>query len=201
MFELVFLGTAASRPTAERGLPALMVLHETERFLIDCGEGTQRQLMRAGLGFRRLKRVFLTHDHLDHVLALGGLIASLAEAPERRALTIYASAATRALAERFLGEVVLPETDAHLDVHFETLHADAAVATDSVIVRGAGQTSGRRSFGLFEGRASRAARRSPGASANTRADSGRGAKRCGSPIAGPSPRRCSRRIRAQAPGG
>jgi ribonuclease Z len=152
MFELVFLGTAASRPTAERGLPALMVLHETERFLIDCGEGTQRQLMRAGLGFRRLKRVFLTHDHLDHVLGLGGLIASLAEAPERSALTIYASAATRALAERFLGEVVLPETDAHLDVHFETLHADAAIATDSVIVHAVPvKHRGGESFGfLFE---------------------------------------------------
>ena len=66
MFELVFLGTAAAVPSTERGLPALLVAKGPIRFLIDCGEGTQRQLMRAGLGFRGLAHVLLTHAHLDH---------------------------------------------------------------------------------------------------------------------------------------
>ncbi len=85
MLELVFLGTAASAPTVRRGLPAQMVLYRDERFLIDCGEGTQRQILRSGLGFRRLDRVLLTHGHLDHILGLGGLISTLArwEAVER----------------------------------------------------------------------------------------------------------------------
>src|SRR5260370_17634341 len=78
MFDLVFLGTAAAVPSAERGLPALLVAKGASRFLIDCGEGTQRQLMRAGLGFRGLTHVLLTHAHLDHVLGLAGLLATFA---------------------------------------------------------------------------------------------------------------------------
>jgi ribonuclease Z len=89
MIEIVFLGTAASAPSIQRGLPAQMVLHREERFLVDCGEGTQRQILRSGLGFRRLQRVVLTHGHLDHILGLGGLISTFArwEAVDR--LQIY----------------------------------------------------------------------------------------------------------------
>jgi ribonuclease Z len=78
MFDLTFLGTAATTPSAERGLPALLVGAGSERFLVDCGEGTQRQMLRAGIGFRRLGHVLLTHAHLDHVLGLAGLLSTLA---------------------------------------------------------------------------------------------------------------------------
>ena len=85
MLELVFIGTAASAPSIQRGLPAQVLLYRDERFLIDCGEGTQRQILRSGLGFRRLNRVLLTHGHLDHILGLGGLVSTFArwEAVER----------------------------------------------------------------------------------------------------------------------
>jgi ribonuclease Z len=53
-----------------------MVLHREYRFLVDCGEGTQRQLLCSGLGFRRLDRILLTHGHLDHILGLGGLVST-----------------------------------------------------------------------------------------------------------------------------
>jgi len=76
MFELVFLGTSASAPSIHRGLSSAMVLHKEYRFLIDCGEGTQRQLLRSGLGFRRLDRILLTHGHLDHILGLGGIAST-----------------------------------------------------------------------------------------------------------------------------
>jgi ribonuclease Z len=76
MFELVFLGTSASAPSVQRGLSAAMVLHREYRFLVDCGEGTQRQILRSGLGFKRLDRILLTHGHLDHVLGLGGLAST-----------------------------------------------------------------------------------------------------------------------------
>ena len=76
MFELVFLGTSASAPSVHRGLSSAMVLHREYRFLIDCGEGTQRQLLRSGLGFRRLDRILLTHGHLDHILGLGGIAST-----------------------------------------------------------------------------------------------------------------------------
>ncbi|MCY4064152.1 MAG: ribonuclease Z [Chloroflexi bacterium] len=76
MFELVFLGTSASAPSVYRGLPALAVLAGEQRFLVDCGEGTQRQILRSGIGFKRLNRIFLTHAHLDHILGLGGLLST-----------------------------------------------------------------------------------------------------------------------------
>jgi ribonuclease Z len=78
MFEVVFLGTSASAPSIRRGLPAAVVLHREYRFLIDCGEGTQRQLLRSGLGFRRLDKILLTHGHLDHMLGLAGLASTFA---------------------------------------------------------------------------------------------------------------------------
>ena len=76
MFEVVFLGTSASAPSIRRGLPAAVVMHREYRFLVDCGEGTQRQLLRSGLGFRRLNHILLTHGHLDHMLGLAGLAST-----------------------------------------------------------------------------------------------------------------------------
>src|SRR5512136_1489641 len=76
MFEIVFLGTSASAPSVRRGLAAQMVIYRQYGFLIDCGEGTQRQILRSGLGFKRLDRILLTHGHLDHILGLGGLAST-----------------------------------------------------------------------------------------------------------------------------
>jgi ribonuclease Z len=76
LFELVFLGTSASAPSVQRGLPAQIVKHNEHRFLVDCGEGTQRQILRSGLGFRKLNRLLVTHSHLDHILGIGGLIST-----------------------------------------------------------------------------------------------------------------------------
>ena len=78
MFEIAFLGTAAAVPIADRSLPAELVGRGRERFLVDCGEGTQRQLLRAGIGFRGLGTVLLTHADLDHWGGLPGLVATRA---------------------------------------------------------------------------------------------------------------------------
>ena len=78
MFELLFLGTSASAPSVHRGLSAQIVSFRDYRFLIDCGEGTQRQILRAGVGFRRLNRILITHGHLDHILGLAGLLSTFA---------------------------------------------------------------------------------------------------------------------------
>ena len=77
MFEVVFLGTSASAPSVQRGLSSAVVMHGEYRFMIDCGEGTQRQLLRSRLGFKRLDRILITHGHLDHILGLGGLASTL----------------------------------------------------------------------------------------------------------------------------
>jgi len=78
LFQVTFLGTSASAPSFHRGLSAQVIQHNEHRFLIDCGEGTQRQILRSGMGFKRLNRILITHGHLDHILGLGGLISTLA---------------------------------------------------------------------------------------------------------------------------
>jgi ribonuclease Z len=77
MFDLTFLGTSASVPSAERNHPGLLLEAGGNRILVDCGEGTQRQLLRSGAGFRRLDRILLTHGHFDHVLGIPGLFSTL----------------------------------------------------------------------------------------------------------------------------
>jgi len=76
LFEILFLGTSASAPSAKRGLSAQIVKHDEYRFLVDCGEGTQRQILQSGAGFKHLTRILLTHGHLDHILGLGGLLST-----------------------------------------------------------------------------------------------------------------------------
>ncbi|MFN5583090.1 ribonuclease Z [Gemmatimonas sp.] len=71
-----FLGTAASRPTVERGVASLAIIREGQTLLFDCGEGTQRQMMRYGVSFA-FEDLFFTHTHSDHVLGLTGLIRTL----------------------------------------------------------------------------------------------------------------------------
>jgi len=89
MIEVVFLGTSASAPSIHRGLSAQVVLYKSHRFLVDCGEGTQRQILRSGLGFKRLNRILLTHGHLDHILGLGGLISTFARWEAMEHIEIY----------------------------------------------------------------------------------------------------------------
>ncbi|MGB8252177.1 MAG: MBL fold metallo-hydrolase, partial [Anaerolineaceae bacterium] len=76
MFEIVFLGTSASAPSARRGLSSQVIKHNEHRFLVDCGEGTQRQILQSGIGFKRLNQILITHGHLDHILGLAGLLST-----------------------------------------------------------------------------------------------------------------------------
>ena len=71
-----FLGTSASRPTTERNVTALTMIREGETLLFDCGEGTQRQMMRYGTSFA-LADIFFTHMHADHMLGVIGLFRTL----------------------------------------------------------------------------------------------------------------------------
>ena len=105
MFELVFLGTSASAPSVHRGLSAALVMAQEHRFLIDCGEGTQRQILRSGLGFRRLDKILLTHGHLDHILGLGGLASTLGHWETLDTLEIHGGEQALARVQRLM-EVV-----------------------------------------------------------------------------------------------
>lgn len=72
-----FLGTAASRPTVERGVSSVALIREGQTLLFDCGEGTQRQMMRFGVTFA-FEDLFFTHTHSDHILGITGLIRTMA---------------------------------------------------------------------------------------------------------------------------
>ncbi|MFN2145605.1 MAG: ribonuclease Z [Anaerolineales bacterium] len=89
MFEIVFLGTSASAPSIHRGLSAQVVKHNEFRFLIDCGEGTQRQILKSGIGFKRLNNILITHGHLDHILGLAGLFSTLSRWETIEDITIH----------------------------------------------------------------------------------------------------------------
>ncbi len=88
MIRVTFLGTAASRPTVGRNVSGISIHREGESFLFDCGEGTQRQMMRFGTGFA-LDAIFITHLHADHFLGLIGLTRTLSLQGRTDTLRIY----------------------------------------------------------------------------------------------------------------
>jgi ribonuclease Z len=96
--DVLFLGTAGSSPTARRGLPATLVRRGGDRLLIDCGEGTQRQLVRS-VGLVELEEVFITHFHADHVLGLPGMLKTFGLRQRERPLTVYGPVGLKRLFE------------------------------------------------------------------------------------------------------
>jgi ribonuclease Z len=94
--DVVFVGTAGSAPTPARGLPALLVRRGGDRLLFDCGEGTQRQLLRS-VGLIDLEEVFVTHFHADHVLGLPGMLKTFSLRGRDRPLTVYGPRGLREL--------------------------------------------------------------------------------------------------------
>ena len=96
---VIFLGTAASIPTDARALPSVVVQRKNEVFMFDCGEGVQRQMIRARVGFHKKMRVFVSHMHGDHVLGLPGLLQSMSLLDRREKLWIYGPVGVRAFVE------------------------------------------------------------------------------------------------------
>jgi ribonuclease Z len=97
-----------------------LVLANEHRFMIDCGEGSQRQLLRSGLGFRRLDKILLTHGHLDHILGLGGLASTLGRWEALEELNVYGGKMTlarvQALMEVVFGAGQIPNAGVALNL-------------------------------------------------------------------------------------
>jgi ribonuclease Z len=135
--DVLFLGTAGSTPTAQRGLPATLVRRGGDRLLFDCGEGTQRQLLQS-IGLIDLEEVFLTHFHADHVLGLPGMLKSFTLRQRERPLTVYGPAGLKrlfGLLDPLVGNTTFPVELVEVEPNDE-LHRDgyriAAYAVDHV---------------------------------------------------------------------
>jgi ribonuclease Z len=135
VFELIFLGTSASAPSIQRGLSAQVVLHNEYRFLIDCGEGTQRQLLKSGLGFKRLDKILLTHGHLDHILGLGGLASTFSRWEAIDHVEIYAGAWALERVKDLLLGVVLRGANPAMRIDFIELEPGVIMEDDKFRLR------------------------------------------------------------------
>ncbi len=86
--DVLFVGTAGSAPSARRALPATLVRRGGDRLLFDCGEGTQRQLLRS-IGLIDLEEIFLTHYHADHFLGVPGMLKTFSLRGRETPLTVF----------------------------------------------------------------------------------------------------------------
>jgi len=109
--DLVFFGTSGSVPTAHRAPSALLLRRGGERLLFDCGEGTQRQLLRSSVGLVELREVFVSHFHADHYLGLPGMLKTFALRQRDVPLTVYGPPGLRDLFDslrRVVGKLTYP---------------------------------------------------------------------------------------------
>lgn len=134
MFEILFLGTSASAPSARRGLSALIVKHNEHRFLVDCGEGTQRQILQSGIGFKQLNRILLTHGHLDHILGLGGLMSTFMRWESIEQLEIFGGKSTLERVKILIYDVVLAGKKAPMPLYFREITPGVIVDEDDFTV-------------------------------------------------------------------
>jgi ribonuclease Z len=101
MLSVTFLGTSASIPTVDRNVASLAVQREGETLLFDCGEGTQRQMMRYGVGFS-FRDIFFTHYHADHLLGVTGLLRTMGLQDRSTPVTLFGPRG----AQRILGAAI-----------------------------------------------------------------------------------------------
>jgi ribonuclease Z len=128
---LFFAGTAGSVPTPKRGLPALLLRAAGERILLDCGEGTQHQLLRS-IGLPEVDAIFITHLHLDHWLGLPGMLKTFDMRARERGLEVYGPPGLKTLFAQALrpviGRTLYPLEVVELEPHEEVVFAGFAIA-------------------------------------------------------------------------
>ena len=129
--DVVFLGTAASAPTAQRSPAAVLIRRGGDRLLFDCGEGTQRQLQRSAVGLPDIEEIFLTHFHADHFLGLPGMLKTFGlRGRDETPLTVYGPRGLRDLFKQlhpFIGRLPYPASLVELEPGETVLHGEYAI--------------------------------------------------------------------------
>ena len=134
MFEILFLGTSAAAPSAQRGLSALIVKHKQTRFLVDCGEGTLRQIERSETGFEHLTHILLTHSHLDHILGLAGLVGGTRHTEAIPSFEIFGGKYTLERVRPLIDDVVFQGAPPSAPIHYREITSGIFLETDELRV-------------------------------------------------------------------
>ncbi len=146
---ITFLGTSGSMPSKERGASGVVVRTGRELLMFDCGEGTQRQMVKAGIGFQRAMRIFITHLHGDHVLGLPGLLQSMSLLRRENELHVYGPAGLVKFVQAFsesLGGPLFPVILYEV-VELGVIHEEKGYRVEAVK---AVHRTNSWSYGLFE---------------------------------------------------
>ncbi len=130
--KLVFLGTAASTPTKERGLSSVAMRRKGEWFLFDCPEGTQRQMMSAGVSYLKIRNVFISHLHADHTLGLAGLIATMSIHQRDYPLNIFGPTGIKKCVEQAIKASIM---NVSFELKFHELKKGVAVKDNEYEIR------------------------------------------------------------------
>jgi ribonuclease Z len=104
MMRIVVLGSGGAVPAPDRNLPSIAMRYVGDVYLFDCGEGTQRQMMKFGISYAKVKAIFLSHLHPDHTLGIPGLLFTLKMIERKEKVTIFGPKGTRRRFEGFLGD-------------------------------------------------------------------------------------------------
>lgn len=115
-------------------MAAQVVQHDEYRFLIDCGEGTQRQILQSGLGFKRMNRILITHGHLDHILGLAGLLSTFMRWESIENLEIYGPRSALERIDDLLVRVVLRGATPPMPVDLVPIQPGAFFEADDFIL-------------------------------------------------------------------
>lgn len=144
MIRVTFLGTAASRPTVGRNVSSVLIQREGDHFLFDCGEGTQRQMMRYGTGFS-VHDIFFSHMHADHFLGVIGLLRTMGLQGREESMRLWAPAGSSAILEQavHLGVERVP-----FAVQIGELEPGARVARDGYDIHAFRAQHGTRALGF-----------------------------------------------------
>jgi ribonuclease Z len=110
------------------------VKHDEYRFLIDCGEGTQRQILQSGIGFKQLTRILLTHGHLDHILGLGGLMSTFMRWEAIEELEIFGGKSALDRVRTLINDVVLRGAKPPMNLYFREIGPGVIFETDDFSV-------------------------------------------------------------------
>ncbi len=130
--KLVFLGTGGSYPTPDRNVSSLALKYEGEVLLFDCGEGTQRQLMKSSLSFMSVDKIFVTHFHGDHFLGIPGLIQSMNMNDREKTLEIYGPHGTASVLRELVSKGYFKPS---YPVEITELNPEARLVFDGYLVK------------------------------------------------------------------